>query len=103
MNFYNPYFFPYQSVVPRNTGIFSNLIRRFNFSSLINGTQKTLNAVNQIIPLVKQARPMVDNARTMFKLMSEFNRSDNKEKKEIKKDASSETTSNYNNGPTFFQ
>ena len=47
---------------------------------------------------------MVDNARTMFKLMSEFNRSDEKEvKKGTKKVESKETTLNYNGGPTFFQ
>ena len=99
MNFYNPYFFPYQNFVPRNTGLFRNLFRGFNFNSIINGTQKTLNTVNQIIPLVKQARPMVDNAKTMFKLMSEFNRKDDKTKKVVSK----ETTLNYNDGPTFFQ
>ena len=102
MNFYNPYFFPYQ--IPRSTGLFGGLLKKFNFSSIINGTQKTLNTINQIIPLVKQARPMVDNARTMFKLMSEFNRSDEKEvKKGTKKVESKETTLNYNGGPTFFQ
>ena len=98
MNFYNPYFFPYQNIVPRSTGLFRNLLRGFNFNSIINGTQKTLNTVNQIIPLVKQAKPMVDNAKTMFKLMSEFNRKDEKVTKKV---VSNETT--LNDGPTFFQ
>ena len=99
MNFYNPYFFPYQTVVPRNTGLFNGLLKKFNFTSIINGTQNTINTINQIIPLVKQAKPMVDNAKTMFRLMSEFNRNDTKE---IKKVVPNETTSN-SIGPTFFQ
>ena len=100
MNFYNPYFFPYQTIPPR-VGLFGNIIRRFNFTSLLNGAQKTLNTVNQIIPLVKEARPMVNNAKSMFRLMSEFNRDDEKETKKV---TSNKVTSNeYNNGPTFFQ
>ena len=104
MNFYNPYYFPYQNL--GRTGLFTNLFRKINFTSIINGTQKTLNTINQIIPLVRQARPMMDNAKTMFKLMSEFSRNDEKivkeEKKDIKKTISNEIVSN-NGGPTFFQ
>ena len=102
MNFYNPYFFPYQA----RGGLISNLLRRINFSSIMNGAQRTLNTVNQIIPLVKQARPMMDNAKTMFKLMSEFNRNDESNKKPSSKKGIEKTTSNEvvsNNGPTFFQ
>lgn len=107
MNFYNPYFFPYQNIAPR-TGLISSLFRRFNFSSILSGTQKTLNTVNQIIPIVKQARPMMDNAKTMFRLMSEFNRNDETQvekkvtKEDIKKATSNEAVFNIN-GPTFFQ
>ena len=71
----------------------------------MNGAERTLNTVNQIIPLVKQAKPMVDNAKTMFKLMSEFNRNDTSSvKKENKKTTSNEVAiNNYSGGPTFFQ
>jgi len=109
MNFYNPYYFPYTNVGAR-TGLFSGLLQRLNFNSIINGAQRTLNTVNQIIPLVRQAKPMMDNAKTMFKLMSEFNRNDEQSKnitnnkKENKNTASTETVlKSYDNGPTFFQ
>ena len=100
MNFYNPYYFPYSNVGVR-TGLFSNLIKRINFSSIMNGTERTLNAVNQIIPLIKQAKPMMNNAKTMFKLMSEFSRDDENGTKKVTPKRVTEKT--YNDGPTFFQ
>ncbi len=76
MNYYNPYFsvYPYATGAAR-TGLFSRLLsgmRGINFSSIVSGTQKTLNIVNQTIPLVKQAKPIMNNAKTMFKVMNEF-------------------------------
>ena len=88
MNFYNPYFVPYAS-----HGLFSNLFRGINFSSILNGTSRTLNVINQAIPVVKEISPMIKNTKTMFKVMSEFNKTDNRE---IKKET-------YNDGPTFFK
>ena len=64
----------------------------------MNGAERGLNLVNQIIPIIKQAKPVIGNAKTMFKLMSEFNRSE-----ETKKTTSTEVASKtYNEGPTFF-
>ncbi len=113
MNFYNPYYFPYQTIAPR-TGLFKGLLSRINFSSILGGTQKTLNTINQVIPLVKQARPMMDNAKTLFRLMSEFNKGDtttatvaaataNEIKKTVPKETVNEVALESNsNGPTFF-
>lgn len=108
MNYYNPYFYayPYMSTAPK-LGLFSRLFGgNLNFGSILSGTQKTLNIVNQAIPIVKQAGPVLNNAKTMFKVMNEFkkvetpttvkneNINQNNEKNEI--DISSE------NSPTFF-
>lgn len=112
MNFYNPYYFPYQTIAPR-TGLFKGLLSRINFGSILGGTQKTLNTINQVIPLVKQARPMMDNAKTLFRLMSEFNKGDATTTtaattvNEIKKTVPEETVDKValesnSNGPTFF-
>ena len=74
MNFYNPYYY----VMPTATsglgrGLFGGALRNgINWSSILNGAQRTLGLVNQAIPLVKQAAPMVRNAKTMFKVMNEF-------------------------------
>lgn len=108
MNFYNPYYFPYQTIAPR-TGLFKGLLSRINFGSILGGTQKTLNTINQVIPLVKQARPMMDNAKTLFRLMSEFNKRDattttvNEIKKTVPEETVNEVALESNsNGPTFF-
>lgn len=58
-----------------NLGLFgriTNSIRRFNWSGLLNGANKTLNVVNQTIPLVRQAGPMVSNMKNMFKIAKAF-------------------------------
>ena len=78
MYYYNPYF-SFAPMVQRGS-IFKNLFANINFSSILNGTQKTLNIINQAIPVVKQVSPILKNGKTMFKLMSEFNKPDNGEK-----------------------
>lgn len=118
MNYY-PYFnnMPYVAVTPTaKTGIFKGLFGNINLSSIINGTQKTLNIVNQTIPLIKQAGPVINNAKTMFKVMNEFKKVDinnniennNIEKTIITRDEKINKKINSNNkaqnmGPTFFQ
>ncbi len=97
MNFYNPYY-----IMPaRSGGLLNFLGNNINLSTILSGTQKTLNIINQAIPIVKQAAPMFQNAKTMFKVMNEFKKVDTplKEKKqEVKK----EETKNNISGPTFF-
>lgn len=115
MNYYNPYFsmYPYMTSTVARPGIFSRLfsgLRGINFGSILSGTQKTLNVVNQTIPLVKQATPIVKNAQTMFKVMNEFKKVDSpntnvvsKPKEKIKEDLNNYIKDNkLNDGPTFF-
>lgn len=115
MNYYNPYmFYPYSTLsTPTSTGLLGGTLGRgFSFSSLLNGAQKTLNFVNQAIPVVKQVSPMMKNAKTMFRVMNEFKKVDTPAKTNTKS-----TTKNPNtepvvsmdktkpvsdNGPTFF-
>lgn len=95
MNYYYPYF----NMAPAaKTGLFKSLFGGIKFSSILSGTQKTLNVVNQAIPLIKQAKPVINNAKTMFKIMNEFKKVDTPtsiNEDTIKKEA--ETS-----GPTFF-
>lgn len=75
------YYYPYYSSIPyaqtaSSSGLFSKLFGGLNFSSILSGTQKTLNIVNQTIPIVKQASPMIKNAKSMFKIMNEFKKVD---------------------------
>ena len=74
MNFYNPYYYMMPTAASGlGRGLLGGAIRGgINWSSILNGAQRTLGLVNQAIPLVKQAAPMVRNAKTMFKVMNEF-------------------------------
>ena len=98
MNFYNPYFYS----IPTESGI-SSLLNRLSLSSIINGTSKTLNLVNQAIPVVKQVSPLMKNLKTMFNVMNEFKKNDlenNGNKETIKNDNAIKVENNI--GPTFF-
>lgn len=115
MNYY-PYFngFPYSTVTPvAKTSFLKGIFGNLNFSSIINGTQKTLGIVNQALPLIRQAKPVLNNAKTMFKVMNEFKKT---ETPIINENVNTDTTiSNnnqtttiktptyQNNGPVFFQ
>ena len=125
MNFYNPYFasYPYYSALNpttmstaanavSRTGLFSRLFGGLNLSSILSGTQKTLNIANQAIPLIRQVQPMMHNAKTMFKVMNEFKKVDTPISTETKTDIINDDsnvenmevkTKEYSEyGPTFF-
>lgn len=117
MNYYNPYFssFPY-NYTPLNaigststkSGLFSSLFGGSKFSSFINGTQKTLNIINQAIPIVKQMSPVMKNAKTMFRVMNEFKKVDTpvnnviNETPKIDEIIEEKPIVTNSNGPTFF-
>lgn len=42
---------------------------KFDWSSFLSNTQKTLNVVNQAIPIFYQIKPIWSNAKTMFRIM----------------------------------
>ena len=102
MNYYNPYFFPNPALY--SSGGLSNLFGRISLSSILNGTQKTLNLINQALPLIKEAAPMMKNAKTMFRVMNEFKKLDTpvtSNKETNVKEKEENRTLNYG-GPTFF-
>lgn len=59
----------------RTPGLFRRIftgIRGFNWQSLLTNANKTLNVVNQTIPLVRQAGPMFNNMKSMIRLAKAF-------------------------------
>ena len=108
MNYYFPYgTMPYVETAAK-TGLLSRIFKNgINWSTILTNTQKTLNIVNQTIPVVKQIGPVVNNAKTMFKVMNEFKKMDTP-KKELKQEIKQTTEKKENtetsyNNPTFFQ
>lgn len=110
---YGPFYgMPYYGfTTPVKTGLFSRLFGDLNIGSILNGTQKTLNFVNQVIPVVKQVQPIMTNAKTMFKVMNEFKRNETKPNNNnantteiniVEEQPKIETKIINNNLPTFF-
>lgn len=103
MNFYNPYLYN----IPTKTGI-GSIFSKINLSSIINGTSKTLNLINQAIPVIRQVSPIINNAKTMFKVMNEFKKTDVKSENRNNINNTIDNTEVINNeiyndnGPTFF-
>lgn len=88
-----------------------------NWSSLLSNTQKTLGIINQAIPAFYQVKPIFSNMRTMFKVVNEINKDDNKSKQRTKNSDNIKninySDNNYNSinqevynsdddGPSFF-
>ncbi|MBO6145405.1 MAG: hypothetical protein J6O62_01205 [Bacilli bacterium] len=89
--FPNQFYSPMQSLAPiaRKT---------INWGNLLSNTQKTLNIVNQAIPIVYQIKPIVNNARTIFKVANEFTKTNEQNNITVKK----QDDINYDDGPSFF-
>lgn len=94
--FPNQFYSPMQGLTP--------LARKtINWSGLLSNTQKTLNIVNQAIPIVYQIKPIVNNAKTMFRVASEFSKTSNNNINQ-NSNTNNTITNDYsqNDGPSFF-
>jgi len=63
----NPYM---MSSIPK-AGLLSrslSALKTVKWSSLLEGTQKTLGVINQAIPVVYQIKPIFSNAKAIFKI-----------------------------------
>ena len=91
-------FFPYQNnltgnnLLKKGMNLFS--FSKINWSNLLNNTQKTLNVINQAIPVYYQVKPIWSNAKTMFRMVNALKDDDSNKKEDIKKETST--------GPVFF-
>lgn len=119
--FYNmPFVNPYNtlgatSALPKTGGLLSRLgLRNINFSNILTNTSKTLNVINQAIPVVKQVGPMFNNMKSMLKVASLFNdattpsNNNTKSNNTVNNISNNETKENtitnnsYSNTPNFF-
>ena len=67
---------PAAKIAGKTTGI----LGKINWSSLLSNAQKTLNVVNQAIPLYYQVKPVFNNIKTLGKIGKEFFQTDNSKK-----------------------
>ena len=94
----NPYFNPYVNFQVKPS-LFSKL-KALSFTEILNGTQKTLNIINQAIPIIYQVKPLVNNTKTILKIANAINNENNPPIIE-KKETSTNKNIKYNE-PTFF-
>lgn len=92
----------------------ASFLSKINFGSLLSNAQKTLNVVNQAIPLYYQVKPVFKNIRTLGRIGKEFTKIGALENKipikennkvEINKEEEKKEVSNITNDvptPTFF-
>ena len=91
----NPFFNPYSYSLATKSAI--------NWGSLLTNTQKTLGVINQAIPVFYQIGPVYRNARTLFKVMSEFNKaSTNNSSSNRSSSSNSSSTNSSNNASSVF-
>ena len=122
--FYNmPFVNPYNAVgaasaLPRTGGLLSKLgLRNIDFGNILTNTSKTLNVINQAIPVVKQVGPMFNNMKSILKVASLFNdattpsnnnNNNNSSNNKVNNKTSGErnentiTNNSYSNSPNFF-
>ena len=82
------------SSIPKNS--FKSIFSKNSFNSFLNGTTKTLNVINQAIPIYKQVKPIISNAKTMFRVMTAVKNTNNVKESNIN------IKHNLTNNPTFF-
>ncbi len=111
MNYYNYPFFGIPHLNYPKTSLFTSLFKnKINWSALLNNTQRTLNLINQTVPIIKQVPPIYRNAKTMFKVLNEFKKVDDKKptpnpssvKTEKAEPEKEKIKPHIQNSPTFF-
>lgn len=53
-----------------------SFLKKIDFAGLLDGTSKTLNVINQAIPVYYQVKPIISNLKTISKISSVMNEED---------------------------
>ena len=100
---YYPNFYPYQNMnaIPRRgiTSLFRG--HNINWTNILNNTQKTLNVINQAIPVYYQVKPIYNNAKTMFRMLGAL-KDDDTPNNNTKIENNNEKKNTNQEGPVFF-
>ncbi|MBE6147349.1 MAG: hypothetical protein E7168_03320 [Firmicutes bacterium] len=87
-NFYNPYGFSHSLPTLQNYGGISSaskasgllgksFLKGISWDGFLTSAGKTLNVINQAIPIFYQVKPIFHNAKTMFRVLGAVRQSDN--------------------------
>ena len=80
----------------------ANFLTKINWSSLLSNTQKTLNVVNQAIPLYYQVKPVFTNLKSINKIAKEFTNNTSNNTSNSISNSNLTNSNNTNHNPTFF-
>lgn len=74
-----------------NPGLFRGLqiFKNIKFGAILDGTSKTLNVINQAIPVYYQVKPLVSNIKTLSKINNIISTGDANEDKYTNKNNNS--------------
>ncbi len=76
-------------------GTAAKATKSLSFSSIINGAQKGINTLNQIIPLYNQVKPLVQNGKQMLNIFKNVKKTNfEPEGVEEKEDSTAEVNEN---------
>ena len=67
-SYQNPAYYSYLGSGAPKVSFFSKLKNGVNWGNLLTNTSKTLNLINQAIPIYYQVRPIIKNCSTLFKI-----------------------------------
>ena len=82
----------------------TSLLKGLDIAKIVTSLSKTLNVVNQAIPLYEQFKPILSNVKDISKIVNIINTPDKKEDNNIKYINYKEMKKVSNNNlPTFFQ
>ena len=98
-------YMPYNSISsPTTSGLLGRGKKAFNWNGFLDNAQRTLNVINQAMPIYNQVKPMFRNMGTVFKVIGELNRGTSTNTNNVTSSNSSATNStiNQNNDPQFF-
>ena len=75
-----------------------DFLKNLNLNNILDGTQKTLNIVNQAIPIIYQVKPLIGNAKTLLNLTKLMNEQTPNEERKVKEETKKELKTN----PIFY-
>ena len=102
MNPYIPALANSSNLVRPRAGLLKGL-STIKWGDVLNNTQKTLNVINQAIPVYYQIKPMFSNVKSFGRLMTAFNEEDHPKSNNLNNPSNNEIKKeNSSNSPTFF-
>ena len=99
---FNNGYYPYYNY---NNGINAlSGLKKINWSSFLDSTQKTLGVINQAIPIFYQIKPLYENAKTALRVVNAIREDDTKVNvvKQNKVETKKVEPKVNSNSPTYF-